>query len=343
MHGDATVATQGDGHRESDELADFRAKQIRLLASRAEGHISLDHLGAELADFFHAGRQLFAIVVPIEHHVRTLFTSNSSRRPLTGWRRNRSSKDDLLISELRHHTGDHVVEIVTVQRPSSRIVGIKSKPDAAHRQHQNSVAHGTLDQSPINCGHLEHVAVQMDRMRHHGAVDQIDLDALSLCEHERRDLRPILAVHGPCVRRHSATENDGLDDVRGAWRQRLNCHKPGLQRQVDWRRGFRAASYPRNVPTWCGEDDPGLLAVAFQPRENRKRSGPRQIDQYVVALGYRERETVARYWIHGMAVGRDHAADKFTKVDPKLTRRSAVDDPQADATAAFDAHDLRIC
>jgi hypothetical protein len=72
MHRNATVATQGDGHRESDELADFRAKQIRLLASRAEGHISLDRVGAELADFFHGGRQLFAIIVPIEHHVGIL-------------------------------------------------------------------------------------------------------------------------------------------------------------------------------------------------------------------------------------------------------------------------------
>jgi hypothetical protein len=28
--------------------------------------------GAELADFFYAGRQLSAIIVPIEHHVGTL-------------------------------------------------------------------------------------------------------------------------------------------------------------------------------------------------------------------------------------------------------------------------------
>src|SRR5882757_10925753 len=110
------------------------------------------------------------------------FTSNSSRRPLTGWTRSGSSKDDPLVSELRHHASDHVVEIVTVQRPSSRIVGVESNPDAAHRHHQNGVAYGPLDWSPINCDHLEHVPVQMDRMRHHGAVDQINLDALSLCQ-----------------------------------------------------------------------------------------------------------------------------------------------------------------
>jgi hypothetical protein len=69
VHRNAAVAAQGDGHRESDEFSDFRTEQIRLLASRAEGHISLDRVGAELADLFDANRQLTAIIVPIEHHV----------------------------------------------------------------------------------------------------------------------------------------------------------------------------------------------------------------------------------------------------------------------------------
>src|ERR1700704_5935386 len=104
MHRNATVATQGDGHRESDELADFRAKQIGLLASRAEGHVSLDRVGAELADFLHAGRQLFAIIVPIEHHVGIL-TSNSWRRPLTGIEAGRE-KDLVMTSLLRRQRED---------------------------------------------------------------------------------------------------------------------------------------------------------------------------------------------------------------------------------------------
>jgi hypothetical protein len=52
---------------------------------------------------------------------------------IAAMRRSRSSNDDPLTSELRHHAGDHVVEIVTVPRPSSRIVGVESNPDAAHR------------------------------------------------------------------------------------------------------------------------------------------------------------------------------------------------------------------
>src|ERR1700730_4384561 len=100
MHRNATVATQGDGHRESDELADFRAKQIRLLAGRAEGHISLDRVGAELADLFHAGRQLCAIIVPIEHHVSILH-SELLAKTFDGMDGSGSSNDNSLISELR--------------------------------------------------------------------------------------------------------------------------------------------------------------------------------------------------------------------------------------------------
>ena len=43
-----------------------------------------------------------------------------------------------------------------------------------------------------------------------------------------------------------------------------------------------------------------------------------------------------------MAVGRDHAADEFAEIDPKLTRRCAVDDAQPDPAAALDTDDLWI-
>src|SRR2546430_1395569 len=47
--------------------------------------------------------------------------------------------------------------------------------------------------------------------------------------------------------------------------------------------------------------------------------------------------------MYGVAVGRDHAADEFAEINPKLTRGRAVDDAEADPAAALDAHDLRIC
>jgi hypothetical protein len=80
---DAAVAAQADGYCERDELANLRSEQIRFLAGRAEGHISLDGVGAELTDFLDSGSQLFAIVVPIEHHGQCS-PSKLLRESLTG-------------------------------------------------------------------------------------------------------------------------------------------------------------------------------------------------------------------------------------------------------------------
>ena len=42
-----------------------------------------------------------------------------------------------LISKPRLHAVGHLVEIVTAERPTSRIVGLERNPHAAHRRHQN--------------------------------------------------------------------------------------------------------------------------------------------------------------------------------------------------------------
>jgi hypothetical protein len=47
---------------------DFRSEPVHFLASCAEVHVTLDRVRTELADFLDSGGQLFAIVVPIEHH-----------------------------------------------------------------------------------------------------------------------------------------------------------------------------------------------------------------------------------------------------------------------------------
>ena len=46
--------------------------------------------------------------------------------------------------------------------------------------------------------------------------------------------------------------------------------------------------------------------------------------------------------MYGIAIDRDHASDEVTEIDPELTRRGAIDDPETDPAAALDAHDLRI-
>src|SRR5580704_17087636 len=82
---------------------------------------------------------------------------------------------------------------------------------AHHRRDQHGNANGALDRPVVDCDHLERVAVQMDRMRHHRIVDHLYLDALPLAQHQRRRTRPIFAVHGPCIGLHSTAQRDRLD------------------------------------------------------------------------------------------------------------------------------------
>lgn len=65
-------------------------------------------------------------------------------------------------------------------------------------------------------------------------------------------------------------------------------------------------------------------------------------DQDIEALGHRDREAAGCYRMHGVAVGRDHAADEFAKIDPELARGCAVDDTEPETASTLDTHDLRI-
>ena len=80
----------------------------------------------------------------------------------------------------------------------------------------------------------------MDWMRHHRAIDQIDLNALPFGQHERRDMWPKLTVHRPRIRLHVPAESDRVDDIRGTSRQRLYWRKLGFERVVECRPGMRA-------------------------------------------------------------------------------------------------------
>src|SRR5215475_4248696 len=96
----------------------------------------------------------------------------------------RSSGSNPLIPKFGQHAGYHMIEVVAVERPSARVVRIKGYSDTAHtRRDQYGVAHCALHRPAIDRDHLEYMAVQMHRMRHHRIVDQLDLDTLSLAQH----------------------------------------------------------------------------------------------------------------------------------------------------------------
>jgi hypothetical protein len=69
-----------------------------------------------------------------------------------------------VIPDLRQHAGLHVVEIVAVECPSTRIVGVESDPHPCGVGHdQHGIAHGTMERPAVDRDHLERVAVQVDR------------------------------------------------------------------------------------------------------------------------------------------------------------------------------------
>src|SRR5262249_19312393 len=185
----------------------------------------------------------------------------------------RSSGSNPLIPKLGQHTGYHMVEVVTVERPTARVIRVKGYSDTAHtRRDQHGVAHRALHRPAIDCDHLECMAVQMHRMRHHRVVDQLDLDALSLAPHQRRHPWPVLTVHGPRIGLHAARESDRVNDISGTRRQRFKCRKLRFERIVDGRSSLRAARDPRDWRSWRGDDDPGLPTIAFQSGKDRKRA-----------------------------------------------------------------------
>src|SRR6267378_2850307 len=144
------------------------------------------------------------------------------------------SRGNSLIPHLCHHASLHMVEIVAVECPPARIVGVEGDPHPSWPGHdQHGIAHGALDRPPVDRDYLECVAVQMDRMRHHCAVDQLKLHTLPLPYHERRDVRPHLSVHRPGIGLHAAAERDGADKIRGTRAERLCGGEPRDQLTQD--------------------------------------------------------------------------------------------------------------
>src|SRR5207253_8287009 len=109
--------------------------------------------------------------------------------PPGGWLRS----DDPGVANLGHHARHHVVEIVAVKRPAAGIVGVKGDGDAAHRWHQDGIAHGAYERRAVEGDYLEGVAMEVHRMRHHRAVHHLNRHALTGGDYQRGYLRPIFA------------------------------------------------------------------------------------------------------------------------------------------------------
>jgi hypothetical protein len=150
------------------------------------------------------------------------------------------------------------------QRPG--FVGVECNPNTAHRGDQHRIADSTRDRLAVDRDHLENVAMQMDWMRHRRVIDQLNLDALSRTEHERRCARPVFAAQRPGIGLHSASRRNRPDKISGAHWQRCDGGKPGLRRDCPpaelLARYLEFAEWGR--PPWqerCRSGTPSLPAI----------------------------------------------------------------------------------
>jgi hypothetical protein len=67
MHGDTTVAAQGDRYSECYQLACLAVEMTCFCASPAEGRITSHRIRAKFTDLADAGDDLIAVIVPIVH------------------------------------------------------------------------------------------------------------------------------------------------------------------------------------------------------------------------------------------------------------------------------------
>jgi hypothetical protein len=78
MDGDAAIAAQADCHGERDQFPGLGIEPACLLTGTAESDVSFHRVRAELPQGAHAGQNLLAIAIPIEHRhdkVSNAFTS----------------------------------------------------------------------------------------------------------------------------------------------------------------------------------------------------------------------------------------------------------------------------
>src|SRR5205807_10101131 len=97
--------------------------------------------------------------------------------------------------------------------PPARVVSIEGDSNLAARWHEDGVTNSAMYRAPVYRDYLEDMTVKMHRMRHHRAVDQLNLDALTFVQHQRCDVRPVLPVHRPRIGLHCPAENDGVDGI----------------------------------------------------------------------------------------------------------------------------------
>ena len=134
---------------------------------------------------------------------------------------------DIPIDERCEHARHQVVEVVAMECPQARIVGVEHDFHGGLRWHENGVADGSRNIPVIDLHHLKYMPMKVHRMRHHRRVLEDDLDAFAAVCGPGQSLHPVDG-HAPYISHHVAGELDGNRTVRRLRGERLFGNKPQL-------------------------------------------------------------------------------------------------------------------
>ena len=104
------------------------------------------------------------------------------------------------------HAVLHVIKQVAVKKPIARLVGVEFDDRRGHGGHIDGVLERGIVALPVD--HAEEVAVQVDRMVHHGPVDQDEPDDLAFADPDRIALVERPVVEKPDIALHVAVKGE---------------------------------------------------------------------------------------------------------------------------------------
>jgi len=137
------------------------------------------------------------------------------------------------VAQFRHHPRGEMRHVMAMEHPLPGIYGVEGDRDPSHRRDVNGIPDGSRIALRPKADHLEDVAVQVHRVRHHGSILHRQLDPLTLPRLEDAVPTPRPIVDRPGIGRHAAVQRDAESSIRALCQQWVTGVKPQLLRAVE--------------------------------------------------------------------------------------------------------------
>jgi len=230
-----------------------------------------------------------------------------------------------------------------MKSPLAGIVGVEGDRNATTRRNPDRVTHSAGKTSAIDCNDLEMMTVQVHRVAHGGAVDDLDLDAFALCHAQRFMIAMSRAVKLPEIAR-PFSDDQSVPPVRVPWLYWILGLQSLLQVEANRRRSVIAlALQPCKGAVPGREDNTRTGPLAFPQCQDGPGAGfVRKVEQNVKPLSDRELKTAPDERLDRHPVNRDQPTLEFPEIKPETCCARSVYQPQPEVTAPLDPHYLRV-